>query len=432
MSVGSIQSLNPGNSLSELSKFNPYFASKFYRATREIQHNTILNRATVELLGADLPTTLTELVGRNWKTAVEVFFRITLFLVTSFFIPLLFIPILNKVAAKKFDLPKGFQKHFYNQFEDLTPEKDNPADNDQFKEKVVVLEGNDKVKSYLIGDKRIQEQKIKDYKKKLLDAKTYVMKLDILFSGLLTYLVPWVQVWFSKKILGVVGYTGETDLLSESQQEESARFYEKTKYLRFAFGLIPTVFGSNWYSNTVKRVATKKDVDLKNSKFESFIKKNIKQFDYYKEIYANKLNLAGTFLFGGDFGFLLTSRSLNEFIERCLRLAVFWPTMFLGVEWVNYKLCESHDKKNGTKIVDYERPKELWIKPVKSLEKLEEELLEANIQNNTKKVNKATNAIKTQVKNYWLSILLDSLLMGVGLTAANIIGTKMRVRRGIY
>ena len=60
----------------------------------------------------------------------------------------------------------------------------------------------------------------------------------------------------------------------------------------------------------------------------------------YKEKYARKLNIAGAYLFGGDLGFILGCRSLNEFIEHCLRLAVFWPTMFYGVEWVNAKLAQ--------------------------------------------------------------------------------------------
>src|SRR3989338_4801619 len=110
VSVTSIQAL-PTASIGSPASQN-FLESKFYKATREIQNNTILNRAVIELLGADLPSSLTELVGRNWKTAVEVAFRITLFTITSLFIPLLFIPFLNKMAAKKYNLPTMFKKHF--------------------------------------------------------------------------------------------------------------------------------------------------------------------------------------------------------------------------------------------------------------------------------------------------------------------------------
>ncbi|MBI2995707.1 MAG: hypothetical protein HYY52_03245 [Candidatus Melainabacteria bacterium] len=416
-----------------LAKANSYMSSKLYKATREIQNNTILNRATIELLGADIPCTLTELVGRNWKTAVEVAFRITLFLVTSFFIPLLFIPILNKLAAKKSGLPENFKKLFYNQFEDLIPEKRTKEGNEEFKQKLIAMEGQEKVNEILGDDVDKHEQKLEEFKQKIVKAKTNVVKKDILYSGLLTYLVPWVQVWFSKSLLGVVGYTGETDLLSESQQEESASFHEKTKYIKFGLGILPTVFGSNWYSNQVQKAATSFDSELKESKFLSFVKKHIKQFDYYKAIYAQRLNLAGTFLFGGDCGFLLASRSLNEFIERCLRLSVFWPTMFFGVEWVNFKLSDKHDKKYDTQIIDHNSPKELGIKKVKNLAMLETELKQAENEDDEIKIDMISKTMKAQMKNYWLSILIDSALMGVGLTAANIAGTKIRVEKfGIY
>ena len=410
-----------------------YLSSKFYRATREVQKNTILNRATVELLGADLPTAFTELIGRNWKSAVESGFRITWYMVNSMFIPLLFIPFLNKIAKSKFDLPKEFNKTFYNQFEDLLPEKNTKEGNKKFVEKLIELEGESKVKEFL-GDKEEEhDKKISDFKDKLLKAKSFVVKKDVLFAGLLTYMVPWTTNWFSKRILGVTGFTGELDLLDDTQREESTQLHEKTKYLKFGLGLLPTFFGSNWYSDCVSKAATEDESKIKDSKWLSFIKKNIKQFDYYKEIYANKLNLAGTFLFGGDSGFLLASRSLNELIERTFRLAVFLPTMFFGVEWVNSKLSEKHDKKHGTKIVDYDSPKEIGIRQVKDLEQLEKELKQAELEEDESKIKLTSATIKGQVKNYWLSILLDSALMGVGLTSANIIGTKIRVEKfGIY
>ena len=107
--------------------------------------------------------------------------------------------------------------------------------------------------------------------------------------------------------------------------------------------------------------------------------------------------------------------------------------MFFGVEWVNSKLSEKHDKKYGTKIVDYDSPKEMGIRQVKSLEQLEKELKQAELDGDESKIELISKTIKGQVKNYWLSILFDSAAMGVGLTSANIIGTKIRVEKfGIY
>ena len=408
----------------------PFLNSKSYRLTREIQNNTILNRATLELLGADLPTTLTELVGRNWKTAVEVFFRISLFIVLSLFVPLLFVPFLNKNAAKKHKLPIQFKKHFNNQFQDLIPEKDTIESNLEFKRKVTALEGENNVNNVFGGNE--SDAKISDYKQKLRKAKLDVVKQDVLLTGLLTFMDPWIQNWFSKNILGVVGYTGESDLLNQSQQEESTTFHEKTKYFKFGLGILATILGGNWYSNKVSKAVTSKNEEIKDSKILSFAKKHINQFDYYKEKFARKLNIAGAVLFGGDLGFLLASRSLNEAIERCLRLAVFWPTMFYGVEWVNAKFAANSDKKYGTRIINQNMPKEFNIPQVKLLGELENELKTAENSNDTERAQSVLKSMKNQAKYFWGSILIDSLLMGVGLTGANIIGTKMRVARGIY
>ena len=434
MKVGSATLPSPSNTSLQAGSIrsDPFLNSKSYRLTREIQNNTILNRATLELLGADIPSSLTELVGRNWKTAVEVAFRITLFLVTALFVPLLFIPFLNKHAASKFSLPKEFNHNYLNQFEDLIPEKDTQEENEKFRKKLIELEGEDKVKSAFGDNKKKQIEGIKDYKQKLIKAKSDVVKKDILYTGLLTYMVSWVQNWFSKHIMGVVGYTGETDLLNQSQLEESASFHEKTKYIKFAIGVLPTIFGSNWYSNKLSKAVTSKDEELKDSKFMSFIKKHVSQFDYYKEKYARKLNLAGAYLFGADLGFILGCRSLNEFFERILRLAVFWPTMFYGIEWVNAKFATSSDKKQGTHIIDQNAPREFNIPKVKMLGELEKELKDVSSSGDAEKANAILKSMKNQAKYFWGSILIDSLLMGVGLTGANIIGTKMRVARGIY
>ena len=115
-----------------------------------------------------------------------------------------------------------------------------------------------------------------------------------------------------------------------------------------------------------------------------------------------------------------------------LRLVVFWPTMFYGVEWVNAKLAERSDKKSGTSLIDGSEEREFNIPKVKSLDKLEKELAIAEETNNQKDIEKILKSIKSQTKQYWSSILLDSLVMGVGLTSANIIGTKIRVDKGIY
>lgn len=433
MSGASISPIDPVSSFGKtMQKVNTHTGSKFYRATKTIQENVIFNRTVLEFLGADLPTALTELIGRNWKKALEDFFRITLYMGVTFFIPLGLIPVWNKISGKRNDLPECFSQLFEQQFEDLLPEKDTPEGNIAFKQRLIKLEGKDKVEEYLGPDESLHEQKIRDLKKKLIKAKTDVMNMDVTSAGILTYQVPWIQAWFGKKILGVVGFSGESDYLSESERESSTSIFEKTKILRYLLGLLPPIFGGKWYASKVKDIVNSKLEDVKESKFKSFLRKNISQFDYYKKIFSNKLNLFGTFLFGGNSGFLLSARSLNEIIERVLRLLVFYPTGFWGDAKIHSWFAERHDKKHGTALIDSTAPDELGIKKVKTLETLEEELESAKKSGSVEQVEKTLDAIKTVNKLYWGSIAFDAVIMGVGLTAANIAGTKWRVDKGIY
>ena len=432
MSVSPINYSLPTHAQQLSIKPREYFQSRLYKLTKETQNNNIFNRAMLEFLGIDIPSALTELIGRNWKVALESVFRDVFFLITTYFMPLIFLPILNKISSKKHGLPVHFKKLFYNQFEDLLPEKNNEKDNELFRQKLVKLEGEEEVKKYFGQDKEKSNDRIKEFKEKLLRAKTYVMRWDIQILGLVMYLIPWAQVLFSKKVLGVSSFAGELDYLSKSQQEESARFHEKTKHFKFALGFISTIFGSNWYSNKVYRASTANNTEVSKSKLLSFIKKNIRQFDYYKQIYANRLNIAGAWVFGGDFGYILTVRSLNEFIERFIKLIMIWPTILVGLEWLYSKFASWNDKKYGTQLIDHEAPKEIGVTKVKTLDKLEAELNEAEREKDDKKKEKIFSSIKAQNKFYWLSLLIDSLIMGVGLSVVNIFGTKKRVERGIY
>ena len=422
--------------------YNPFgstnsMSGKFYKLTKEIQHNTILNRATIEVLGADLPTVATELVGRNWRSAVESGFRITYYLFNSMIIPTLLMPLINKISSYKHELPKAFQKPFLIQFEDLIPEKKTKEGNKEFVENLKKTEGAERVKDFFGEDSDLKHEKINEFKEKMVKAKSLVFRLDSLLSGILTFFVPWTTEWFSKTFLGVTAFAGEYDLLDDSQKEESVQFHEKTKIFKFIGGLLITVFGSHWSTNIVNKAvgSTAESMNGKNfsDKAGRFVRSNLKHFDYYNQIYANRLNLASTFLFGGDAGFLLGARTINEVIERFCRISVFIPTLIFGIEGANSKFCEWSDKKHGTKTLDYKSPKELGSRRVKSLEELEEELVLAKNANNVDQIQNVEKAIKLQSNNYWKSILASSAVLGVGLTAANIVGTKIRVEKfGIY
>ena len=70
---------------------------------------------------------------------------------------------------------------------------------------------------------------------------------------------------------------------------------------------------------------------------------------------------------------------------------------------------------------------------VKTIDKLEKEFEAVKTSGNRKKIKRASDSIRTQCKHFWQSLLLNAGVMGVGLTAANIIGTKIRIQKfGFY
>ncbi len=405
-----------------------YVNSKHYKFIRTVQENTTLNRTFLMIGGIELPIVGTELIGRNWKTAAESFLRISLYLLTSLAVPLGLVPIWNKMSAKKHALPDKFNHIFEQQFEDLLPEKDIKT----FKDKLIEIEGEDKVKDYLGNDESSHEQKLKDLKGKLVEAKADVVYKDKMSDGILTYIVPWIQVWFSKAVLKVTGFSGESHLLSEAEQEQSSEFHEKTKYLKFIGGALLTLFGTHKYAGLIKKAASEPQTDENKAGLQGFFRKHIKQFDYYKEKFGRRMNLFGTYLFGGIGGFLLTSRSLNEFIERALRMCVENPLTFWGDAFIHSKLAERADKNEGTTLIAPNSKPEFGARAVKSLGELEKELHTADSSEDENQIKKGLNSMKRQINLYYKSMIIDGLLMGVLTTGFNIWNTTRRVLAGKY
>lgn len=408
---------------------NTYRNGFHYKTIKAVQGNTILNRAVLELVGADLPGILTELIGRNWQTAVEISFRVTLMLGVALFLPLALIPIWNNRAQKKYELPNEFKNLFKIQFEDLLPEKDPES----LKQKLIEYETIEVVNDFLRETSNDSERsKINSLKEKLREAKCHVVKMDLASAGFLTYLVPWSQNFFAKYILGIESYTGEIDLLSESQQEESAAFHKRFWPFKFLTGLGMCFFGTKWYAGKIKDAATLPNEETSKSKMLSEMKKHISLFDIKDKIFSQRLNIFGTFFWGGMPAMMLSPRSINEFIERGLRTLVWFPTAFWGDAFLHSKFADKYDAKYDTEIVEPNAKSEYGIKEVKSLIKLDKAMDEALSKNDEPEIKKTFDSIKGQIKLYYLSMGLDALFMGIGLSLANIIGTKIRISKGVY
>lgn len=420
--------------LADLSKKASELKSKFtYKAIKKGEQNHLAQRVGIELLGADLPTMVSECFLRGYKAALGAGVRITLFIVNSLIIPTLIVPVLNFFAAKKYELPKAFKNNFLNQFADLTPEKKNENSNLEFIESVKNLESEESVKKELYkSDGSVNHEAVDKFKDKLLEAKSFVMRWDVQVSGLLTYIVPWCQNWFEQKILGLIGFSGEDKFLEDSQKEESMEFHNKYKNWKFAAGILPTVIGSHYFSKTVHDSANSTDEEIGDKKIKGFVKKHIKQFDYYKGIFANKLNLAGIIFVGGDAGMLLASRTIGEVTERIMRLSAFWPSFIYGIEWMHSKFALSSDKKHNTQLIDPNEPEELGIKKVRALVKLENDFDLAVKENNEKKAEVALKSMENGVGAFGKAFLGNSAFLGVILNVIAYVFTRIRIAKGIY
>ena len=147
MSSTSTRAIDPsGSSLSNpnlaglIHNANTLESSLLYKTVRAGEKNHLAQRIGIEVVGVDLFTILCELVLRGWKAAAGAGLRISLFVINSAIIPTVIIPGLNFIARKKFGLPDGFRKLFYNQFADLIPEKKNEKSNIDFLKSVEELD----------------------------------------------------------------------------------------------------------------------------------------------------------------------------------------------------------------------------------------------------------------------------------------------------
>lgn len=404
-----------------------------YKVVKAGEKNHLAQRVGMEAIGVDLPTIACELVLRGWESAAGAGLRISLFILNSLIVPALITPGLNAIAKVKFSLPSNFKKLFLNEFQDLTPEKNSDASNQEFILKMQEREGEKVIKPYFYSnDEKLHLDKVLDIKEKLIKAKSFVVKWDYRVSGVLSYLVPWCQNWFEQSILGLIGFSGENRFLDDSQKEESVNFHNKYKWFKFAAGLVPTIWGGEWVSNSIESSVRSTDAQLKDSKIKSFMKKHIKQFDYHKGIFANKLNLAGLLVFSGDAGMLLSTRSIGEFVERCFRLSAFWPSFVYGIEWIHSKAAGIVDKKNNTKLIDQNEPAELGIKKVKTIDKLEKEFDDAVKAKDVESAKKALVAMEKAPKVFGTAFLGNSAVLGVALNLINYIFMRIRIARGIY
>lgn len=399
-----------------------YLKSKHYRATKQIQENQVLNRAILDLGSGFVPVFLVELLGRNWQTAVETLFGNVLRLFTNYAAPLGLVPVFNNISGKRNNLPDSLDNLFSVQFEDLTPDTNVQAFRKKLFE-IVNKKGHETIK-------KMSDDELSSLKRKLLDAKSFVRKLDLMSVGFLTYSSPWIRNLFTKSILRVSGYPGELGVLGESEREQSASIHERFGLLKFASGLLFLFLGSHWDAEKFKKAVSLPKEETGKDMLLNHMRGNMKNFDYYKGYITKRGNIFRHNLYGGITSRLLASRSINEIIERLITMVISLTGNFWGDLIAHNTLARNHDKKYETKIISHSKDG-LNGKKVKPLSLLENELEGAVKKGNDDNAVKLLESIKGQIKTYYQSMGLTALVMGV-VTAFRIWNTKRRAAGGKY
>ncbi len=398
-----VNNINPSNNLNCFDKAQTILNSRHYKTIKYVQENEVLNRGILDLGSGFLPVVLVELFGRNWQSAVETTFGNALRVITNYLSPIALAPVWNKIAASKHELPQNIQGLSSISFEYLTPD----ITPEKLKERLLETKENTDIV------KNMSQEDILDLKKRLIETKCLSRKLDLMSGSLLTYIAPWVRNWFSKSILGVVGFTGELNVLSDSEREQSSSFYEKFKYLLFGGGLIPIFLGSTWDTNKLKNSLTNKDENSVQGKIAK------QSFDYLNGFVTSKANLLRHNLYGGVISRIFSSRSINELFEKGIRMSISLIGNFWADSIAHKTLAKRYDRKYETEIIGPEN------NDVKTLSRLEKELKDAITTKDESLIEKLTHSVSGQIRTYYQSMSITALATGLA-TAFNIWNTKRR------
>ncbi len=412
---------NAGGSF--LSRKDTLLNSWYYKTMKSVQGNEVINRGIQDTVTGFVPTFTLELIGRNWKSAIETAVGNGLRIFANYISPLMLVPLGNYLTGKRNKLSHNINGLSKINFEDLTSE----VTNEELKARLLEADKNKNQQNI----NSLTEEDLKSLKIKLLDSKLFVRKLDLLSVGFLNYVTPWLRNIFTKRVLGVSGYVGELDLLSDTEREQSAENHERFKYLKFAGGLLPLLIGTHWDMDQLKKSLTLPLDEVKKSSVLTHFRRRLDEFDYHEGYATGKGNLLRHNLYGGLSSRLLSCRSRNEFIEKGLVRPV---VSLIGNFWADTvahtALAKRHDKLNNTEIIINDK-EHIKAGKVKSLPELEKELNTSITEKDESTAEKFLRSIQGQIKTYWQSASISGFITTCAI-GFNIWNTKRRVDKGSY
>lgn len=243
-------------------------------------------------------------------------------------------------------------------------------------------------------------------RKKIIDAKTAVFSSDIIFTGVATGSVGFINNNLTKKETGSSGFSAEMKMADKNIVEKRAKKYEENSKKRYA-AFLATVLTSA----TVIPFAIKKGLKAKN--VSEFTKKYAPKFDYDDGMYMSRLAL----LFGcaglSQAGTFLSSRNKTELKDNAIRLSTTDAIFFGGDILLASLFANISDKCFGTNLIKPSEKKTLFNKVLpnyKSLKEINEQVKAGEICKKNKPIALALWATNLAMISYSIGVLVPKLI----------------------
>jgi len=367
-----------------INKNKSFSGGGFYNATAELETNVIMSRALIDLAGCDVPWVI---MANNKQERIERARRYSIVFVLAFLTPVALLPVLNRSAMKNFvGLTEKFWSnnhmamHIPNEFL-VSAEKTK----EHLKDFVPTMGPIEKVYCKLTN-KKTAEQKLDlkdllikagaiddDYeplRKKIINAKNWVLFADLLSSGVALGMLGFVNNYLTKKKTGQAGFSAELKMADKSVIEKRADNYEKNKNKRYAtfaalalaVSTIPPLLLKHGLTSPAKNGLSK------------LVKDHAPLMDYKSGIYMSRIAFFMLMVINHG-GLLLASRNKTEAKDTMIRMGTgdaifFGGDILLGSVFANIsdRLFKTElRKKEQTSIFSKIFPKTESIKEINNL-----------------------------------------------------------------
>lgn len=377
-----------------------------YNLSSYIQSNATLNRATIELLGCEVPLTV---MANNRDERIERIIRGSLFVLAAFVAPLASMPFLNRFFLKKEGLLEHLNEKHVLQLSKQYLTKDSELMKEGFKKTVEELENTKKPKFKDCAkhfDNVLKRFPAEQLRHKLIKVHKNVFLVDFLIASLCSISIPWISNYVTERRTKRVGYVGEFKIAGKDYTDKMATTHEKLKKVKMGLSFTMPILAGCLVAKKLHNAMKLPEKQL--GAIGQHLKRKIQLFDYKDAIYMSKMGYLTT-MFAGDLPcYMLACRDKHEFKMRMTLWSVFMAMLFGGDFVLNNMAGRACDAKFGTKLMDtkgFEKAGffKKFLMNVNSFEKL----------NKMAKVSPATK--KAALAMYWGNLALTTILLGFGM-----------------